>query len=485
MTLPLTNDISFLNLATEFGQATTNIDLNSYTPGGTVNPVNNQLNSSPVNLNSFHGVTKGLWFRSSPGGNNGFQGCGAIAYGPSNTLHIVSYGTNSSGSSTVVISLLNAVTGAETWTRQIVPPLGYYNTLNSVAVDASNNTFVIIDCASTVDGTLLKYDSSGSVSWQTRISQTNRFTPCAVACDSAGNAYVGGTSVNQVSGYGYDMILLKFNSSGTNQWGVRYGYNSPFGSEYIRSISFDSSDNVYCCGNTYSPTDSQYYATAMKFNSSGTLQWQRQYGPLAGGGTQFYCGATFPSSGNFYVTGYYDTGSANGRSAVLVKYNSSGTVQWQRKLTGGSSMIAFTVSVDASENVYIGGQVYGPDPTAFLAKYNSSGTLQWQYYYDQTGTTESINALVAASDGYLYVGGQFGTSSQGFVQRTSQTPYFPYGGLYTSTLYVQPSSYTSSDPGFAEAAGSVPSQTNTQTYGSGSQSSSSITLSGSVNGSAY
>ena len=68
----------------------------------------------------------------------------------------------------------------------------------------------------------------------------------------------------------------------------------------------------------------------------------------------------------------------SGAGAILLKLNSSGAEQWQRTLDGASTQIAYDVDVDSSDNVYIGGYTtisgYG---YFLLAKYNSSGTLQW------------------------------------------------------------------------------------------------------------
>ena len=62
------------------------------------------------------------------------------------------------------------------------------------------------------------------------------------------------------------------------------------------------------------------------------------------------------SSDNVYVCGESYT---SGTGALIVKYDSSGTIQWQRKLGGSShSANGFGIAIDSSDNLYITGSIY-------------------------------------------------------------------------------------------------------------------------------
>ena len=64
--------------------------------------------------------------------------------------------------------------------------------------------------------------------------------------------------------------------------------------------------------------------------------------------------------------------------AYFAKIDSSGTLSFDRKLTGGTGGIYNGVALDSSGNIYVGGTVSISNAQFGLAKYDSSGTLQWQ-----------------------------------------------------------------------------------------------------------
>ena len=74
---------------------------------------------------------------------------------------------------------------------------------------------------------------------------------------------------------------------------------------------------------------------------------------------------------------------------ILAKWDSSGTIQWQRKIDGvtGEGGIA----IDDSDNIYVSGQV-SSGSKIYWAKYNSSGTIQLQRTWDSSGT-ENIRGM--------------------------------------------------------------------------------------------
>ena len=112
--------------------------------------------------------------------------------------------------------------------------------------------------------------------------------------------------------------------------------------------------------------------------------------------------------------------------AILVKYNSSGVLQWQRKVDGGSSLVFEGVITDSSGNIYCTGHSQtGSDPTfngLILFKYNSSGVLQWKRRVDGTTSGQSPfgRDLAFAPDGTLII--------TGYLQWTSPTQAYSYGG---------------------------------------------------------
>jgi hypothetical protein len=146
-----------------------------------------------------------------------------------------------------------------------------------------------------------------------------------------------------------DILIAKYNSSGTIQWQRTLGGAS---GDYGNGIAIDSGDNVYVTGRTSSQGAGSDDIVIAKYNSSGTIQWQRT---LGGASTDVGFGIAIDSGDNVYITGYTNSQGAGNFDFIIVKYNSSGTIQWQRTLGGASSDVGYGIAIDSGDNVYITG----------------------------------------------------------------------------------------------------------------------------------
>jgi len=229
-----------------------------------------------------------------------------------------------------------------------------------------------------------KDDSSSSSSAAGTYQLATNDYANGVATDSSGNVYVtggtkGGLDGNTSAG-NTDLFVVKYNSSGTKQWTKQYGTG-----EYdeARGVATDSSGNVYVVGGTKGnlngiSNSGRTDAFVIKFNSSDTKQWTKKLGTWQ---NDLANGVATDSSGNFYVTGftYQDMDgntSAGNADLFVVKYNSSGTKQWTKQLGSSSRDYDYGVATDSSRNVYVSGDTYGGLDNNTNAGYNSSGTKQ-------------------------------------------------------------------------------------------------------------
>ena len=119
-----------------------------------------------------------------------------------------------------------------------------------------------------------------------------------IAVDGSGNVYVTGYSYatwngpagqNPLHAYsgGYDIFVLKLNSSGAYQWHTFYGSS---GDDSGHGIAVDGSGNVYVTGysdatwngpagqNPLHAYSGGYDIFVLKLNSSGAYQWHTFYG---------------------------------------------------------------------------------------------------------------------------------------------------------------------------------------------------------------
>ena len=223
----------------------------------------------------------------------------------------------------------------------------------------------------------------------------------AIAVDDGGNVYVTGAS-DGGSATLWDYATVKYNSSGIEQWVVRYDGAYYDGAE---AITLDGMGNVYVAGNIGAD-----YGT-IKYDSMGVEQWVRTYdGPDASG--DFVYAMAIDNSSNIYVTGESD-GIGTSNDYATVKYNSMGVEQWVARYNGlgNGPDVATAVAVDDAGNVYVTGYSVGLDGEYDCAtlKYDSSGVEQWVAIYSRPVKNDDRGEDVAVDNaGNVYVTGSDG-----------------------------------------------------------------------------
>jgi len=196
------------------------------------------------------------------------------------------------------------------------------NTFNSVSVTGGKDLF------------LTKYNTSGTHQWTKLLGSTSDDVGNEIEMDSSGNLYITGYTEGILDGGTTsgerDLLITKYDSSGNKSWAKQVGNTRSEG----RSIAVDSSGNAYVAGYTYGDFDGNSNIggadiVVVKYDTSGTKQWAYQYGTSS---DDFGEGIVVDSAGNLYVTGYtsgnfYGNVNAGSSDVFLMKLDSSGTIQ--------------------------------------------------------------------------------------------------------------------------------------------------------------
>ena len=155
-----------------------------------------------------------------------------------------------------------------------------------------------------VDICLVKYSNEG-VPVFSKVLDGGSFlfdAPSSVTCDLAANIFVGGYVTTQDSGL--NLALYRFYPDGELSW---FRFSGTTNMDIVNVILTDDSCNIYC-GGIYNASLRTSDMVIQKYDSSGTKKWEYIYdGTLSMGDAIFNMAAD--DSTNLYVTGYLNHGS--------------------------------------------------------------------------------------------------------------------------------------------------------------------------------
>ena len=247
---------------------------------------------------------------------------------------------------------------------------------------------------------LLKTDVLGNIEAQKQLP--DGFSSYAIKNDSSGNVILAGETSLFGSGNN-DGAYLQFDNDVNQTLGRALGVSTSGFNEFFTDVAIDTNGDRYFTGAVYN-SSTDYDILTAKYNSAGTLQWQRRIGIVTSNSYQNGQSICLDSSSNVYVL----ASGTNATTNYLVKYNSSGTLQFQRQLSSG-----FSSSWKLIAN---GNDIYATSGNSIIIKFDTSGVIQWQRSfsngtYGQAGT---IHNIFIDSTGLIHLTQRIESGGSGF-----------------------------------------------------------------------
>ena len=341
----------------------------------------------------------------------------------------------------------------------------------SITVDASGNVYTTgyfqgtadfdpgtgtanITSAGNEDIFIQKLDASGNFLWAKSFGGSLADYGLSIAVDAAGNVYTtgyfqgtadfdpGAGTANHSSAGNEDIFVQKLDTSGDFVWARSFGDSN---SDRGNSICVDASSNVYTtggfdgtvdfdpgAGTTNLTSEGSLDVYVQKLNSTGNFVWTKSFG---GSLNDQGFSITVDDSGNVHTTGSFEgtvdfdpgAGSATRTStgsldAFVQKLNASGTYDWAISFGASSSDQGYSITVDASGNVFTTGSFLGTvdfDPGSgtanltsagpwdiFIQKLNASGNFVWAKSFGDSSIDGGYSITTDAS-GNIFTTGHF------------------------------------------------------------------------------
>lgn len=302
----------------------------------------------------------------------------------------------------------------------------------SLAADGANNIYIagITQSASnlastgayqtsmnggTSDAFLVKFNSAGSRLWGTYYGGFGADIGYGVVTDASNNVYLTGQTGSSsliatagahqtaIGGGGSDGFLVKFNSTGTRQWGTYYG-GTAF--DDASGLAIDAGNNVYLIGSTSSAggiSTSWAHQTALgggstdaylvKFNSSGVRQWGTYHG---GNGADVGLAVFVDGSGRINITGRTTSTNAMAPAGGYQTVNGGSTDLFLAQFLGFSPLpveLLYFQATCEQEHIRLDWATASELNNAYFVAEGSTDGVMWTELGRQTGAGNSNTTL--------------------------------------------------------------------------------------------
>jgi len=169
------------------------------------------------------------------------------------------------------------------------------------------------------------------------------------------------------------------------------------------TVAIDSFGNVIAVGQIYDSSAAISRPYIVKFNNSGTIQWQQQLNIRA-----TYNGIAVDPSDNIYTVGFTEQFGTGLYDIYVVKCSSSGTQQYSRYLgTGGSpNELAYSVAIPNNTLFAVAGEaeMANLDATLWFLNQSDGTTSGATNQRDAAGAAaqRGVAVIKGETDGVLY-----------------------------------------------------------------------------------
>jgi hypothetical protein len=257
----------------------------------------------------------------------------------------------------------------------------------------------------------------GTATWGTEIKTAPSEVISLSSPQATPAVYIAGATGRGDNLQGRLIKLTDLDGTPTSQFSVNIKPDA--GTAAAKATATDADGNVYVIGNSTGSFGSAINQGTedvflTKYDSAGNVQWTKLLGSAGKAGA--YSLAVDPVKGGVVVAGSVTgdltpTAIGDGTDSFVAKYDRDGKQSWVRQIAPISNDRANAVSIDASGNIYVGGQTSGKIASnqtsaggtdAYLTKLTATGALVYNRQFG-TASEDAATHTAIASDGNVVV----------------------------------------------------------------------------------
>lgn len=306
----------------------------------------------------------------------------------------------------------NKSNGAIQWTSTYNGVAGGADAGKSIVLDATTSSVLITGASynstPNTDILTIRYDATtGGQQWAKIYNGPPNKDDAGIAIRSNGTIVNVGGASQQSTSTQYRGAYLTYAISNGSLTATSLGAVTSSSVESIQDFAIDASGNIFIAGyyNVSGQGYNFYVQKILASTSNVTVAWTYTYN--ANNLDDIPQAMQLDASGNVYIAGY-STHSTQGRNTVVMKLNSSGVNQWiQTSSLSGDDEIKDMV-LDASNNIYVTGYKTNSSTQKdyYTLKYNNSGTKQWEIERDSRHQNDYATNVALDTLGNIIVLGQ-------------------------------------------------------------------------------
>lgn len=304
----------------------------------------------------------------------------------------------------------------------------YNNYAQGIDTDSSGNIFIWSN--SSPNQEVIKFTPTGIV-WSRGLSgfsiSTMKYEP------SSDEVFVVGTDDTTT-----DTSIVRLSGS-TGAIVSQYKYRHGASGNYGYQIETNSTNYVKAFSG-YNNNTATYFSGVGVYSHSHSIVWENYQQDPVSGNTSYPQSAIFDGTNVIWAC----TKTSGTPTIDIIKVNSSGTRQWYLSILNGYHSTGQRLCVDSSSNVYMANYISDATTNAnkgfMVVKTNSSGTVQWKVKYDNGNSSQPWypRSMVIDSSNNLYVVG-YTTNTGTNAANIAKSYRYSTGGTHTFVAKINSS----------------------------------------------